>query len=122
MKNVFAATTKDNINRNATISNTEWVERLKISKSEQDAYNKDVQRLRWFVKLKGKASNSISVVEMQALLRSTHKIRRQMLSEKKDTELSLKVLEHQEIFHEEGVSFFIFFLNVFFLIFKFFYS
>ena len=79
---------------------------LKISKSEKDAYDKDVRRLRAVLKPKGKVSDNISTAEMQALLRSTHKLRRQMLVEKKDAELSMKVLQHQEMFHEEAVSFF----------------
>ncbi|CAF1398960.1 unnamed protein product [Rotaria sordida] len=93
----------DNVDERVTLSNDESMWHFKISKSEQDAYDRDIHRLRFIVKPKGRASQNISITEINVLLRSTHKLRRQMLLEKKDAEFSLKVVQHQEIFHQEAL-------------------
>ncbi|CAF1337919.1 unnamed protein product [Rotaria sp. Silwood1] len=97
------AISNDNVDECVTLSNEESMLHLKISKSEQDAYDKDINRLRSIIQAKGKASQNISITEINALLRSTHKLRRQILLEKKDVEFSLKVVQHQEIFHQEAL-------------------
>ncbi|CAF4200045.1 unnamed protein product, partial [Rotaria sordida] len=93
----------DNVDERVTLSNDEPIWHFKISKSEQDAYDRDIHRLRSIVKPKGKASQNILINEINALLRSPHKLRRQMLLEKKDAEFNLKIVQHQEIFHQEAL-------------------
>ncbi|CAF4378090.1 unnamed protein product, partial [Rotaria sp. Silwood2] len=97
------AISNDKVDECVTLSNEESMFHLKISKSEQDSYDKDINRLRSIIQVKGKASQNISITEINALLRSTHKLRRQILLEKKDVEFSLKVVQHQEIFHQEAL-------------------
>jgi hypothetical protein len=75
----------------------------KLSKSEQTAYSKDISRLRSIVKPKNRSNNSISIGEIHALIRNSHAIRRRALSQKGDVDFNTKVLEYQEIFHEEAV-------------------
>ncbi|CAF3788024.1 unnamed protein product [Rotaria magnacalcarata] len=55
------------------------------------------------IKPKGKVSQNLSITEINALLRSTHKLRRQMLLKRKDIEFSLKVFQYQEIFYEDAL-------------------
>lgn len=74
-----------------------------LSKSEQNAYNKDVSRLRSIVKSKNKSTNHVSIGEIHALIRNSHTIRRRMLYQKQELDFTMKVLEYQEIFHEEAV-------------------
>lgn len=83
----------------------------KLSKSEQDSYFQDVDRLKSILKPKGKSAHNVSIGEIRALIRSTNKIRRRMLSENENIEFTMKVFQHQEIFHQEAVSKF---LNIFF--------
>jgi hypothetical protein len=74
-----------------------------LSKSAQTVYNKDIGRLRSIIKPKGKSSYPIAIGEMHSLIRSSHYIRRQRLSGKHSVDFIVKVLEYQEIFHEEAV-------------------
>jgi hypothetical protein len=85
----------------------------KLSKSEQNAYNKDISRLRSIVKPKTRSTNHVSIGEIHALIRNSHTIRRRMLYQKQDIDFSMKVLEYQEIFHEEAVR------KIFFLYYSF---
>ena len=104
---LFIVISNDNVDERVTLSNEESMLHLRISKSEQCAYNKDINRLRSTIQAKEKALQNISLTEINALLRSAHKLRRQILLQKEEVEFSLKVLQHQEIFHPETVSLFI---------------
>ncbi|CAF0991521.1 unnamed protein product [Adineta steineri] len=75
----------------------------KLSKSEELPYNKDVSRLRSVEKPKNKTTQHISVGETDALVYNSHAIRGRMLSQKKNVDFTMKVLDFQEIFHQEAV-------------------
>ena len=75
----------------------------KLSKSEQSAYNKDVNRHRSTIKPKARSNNPLSIGEIHGLIRASHAIRRRTLSQKQNLSFEMKVLEYQEIFHQEAV-------------------
>ena len=128
---IFLASTVDNIAHTHNSQNDPEVWFPKVSKSLQNAYNKDINRLRSIIKPKTRSTNHISIGEIHALIRNTHAIRRRMLCEKQGTDFTMKVLEYQEMFHEEAVrkiysfssfsmklffsSLFLFFLLIYFL-------
>ncbi|CAF3818070.1 unnamed protein product [Rotaria sordida] len=102
-KNTTSTATSNSTTSAATSNNTTSTTTKQESNHTFNAYDKDIHRLRSIVKPKGKASQNISITGINVLLRSTHKLRRQMLLEKKDAELSLKAFQHQEIFHQEAL-------------------
>ena len=55
------------------------------------------------MKPKNKSIHQISIGETHALIRNSHTIRRRLLSQKQDSDFTMKVLEYQEIFHKEVV-------------------
>ncbi|CAF4268595.1 unnamed protein product [Rotaria sp. Silwood2] len=74
-----------------------------LSKSEQNAYNKDIARLRSIIKPNRNSTYHVSIGEIHALIGHSHTIRRRLLYQKQDMDFIVKVLEYQEIFHEEAV-------------------
>ena len=84
-----------------TVSPEIWFPQL--SKSAQSAYSKDISRLRSILKPKNRSNNPISIGEIHVLIRNSHVIRRRTLSGKHNVDFDMKVLEYQEIFHEEAV-------------------
>ncbi|CAF3337247.1 unnamed protein product [Rotaria sp. Silwood2] len=99
----------NNVLRQSSMDNTEQLKNStndeiwypKLSRSEQNAYEKDISRLRSIVKPKGTSVNHVSVGEIHVFIRNSHQIRRRMLFQNKDTDFTTKVLQYQEIFHEE---------------------
>ncbi|CAF4103060.1 unnamed protein product, partial [Adineta steineri] len=111
-KEAFVTMESNNILKTSNVKNTEqsitsnnglevWYP--KLSKSEELAYNKDVSRLRPIVKPRNKTTQHISVGEIHALVYNSHAIRDRMLSQKKNVDFTMKVLDFQEIFHEEAL-------------------
>src|SRR5690349_16881622 len=65
------ASTIDNIEQSNGLTGDSEVWFPKLSKSEQNAYNKDVSRLRSIVKPKNKSTNNLSIGEIHALIRNS---------------------------------------------------
>ncbi|CAF4622458.1 unnamed protein product, partial [Rotaria magnacalcarata] len=103
--NVLRPISIDNTIQLNNLSSDHQVLHFKVSKSEHDAYIKDVNRLRLIIKPKGKSAQNVSIGEIHALIRNSHKIRHRKLSENIDADFTSKVLHHQEIFHEEALIF-----------------
>ncbi|CAF3866729.1 unnamed protein product [Rotaria magnacalcarata] len=95
----------DNVDNLQDVTMEEQTPQFQLSKSENAAYVKDVNRLRTIIKPKGKSSQNASICEIHALVKSTFKIRRRALSQDEGTEFTLKILRHQEIFHEDALIF-----------------
>ncbi|CAF3694319.1 unnamed protein product [Rotaria sp. Silwood1] len=95
--------TIDNVNQSCITKNNSEIWYPKMSSSEKSAYEKDVARLRSIIKPKNKSTNNCSISEIHALIRSTHKHRRQMLFEKNNNDFYIKALQFQEIFHEDAL-------------------
>ncbi|CAF3547788.1 unnamed protein product, partial [Rotaria sp. Silwood2] len=75
-ENVLKPSNIDNIEKSNNSKNDLEVWFPKLSKSEQNAYNKDVARLRSIIKPNRKSTNHVSIGEIHAFIGPSHTIRR----------------------------------------------